>query len=377
MRSFENLARPSVAPSVVDDRGTSYRRGSLTDLRALGMIGMNLGNMSRIGSLSLLVAAAAACSDMAPDEDTYTAVYGLGSAGGSGSATGMGGTDNAGTGGTPEPTGPLPPEWACLDEPQPVVDRMPSRIQYRVPIVDFDTQTSALTAVAGLVVQVCGNASCDPALPPCPAGGATTPIEQCFTQINPLPVPYVYEFDLPWQFTNGILKLTAPGYAEMNYIFGGPMIGPPEGGSLVIGLPIPLLRNSARANAYLDCGVSSVDPTRGTVAVRTLDCRRNLRNLSMTVPEGSRAPMVTVSALDEVENGVAWALSNDNTFSPNTLQTDPRGVAGYLDTDVGVVRLVAEAPIGRQYPAAPPNLRVRPNVITLAELRDGLGRWGQ
>jgi hypothetical protein len=349
----------------------------LIDLRALGMIGMNLGNMSRIGSLSLLVAAAAACSDMAPDDQTYETVYGSLQGGGSGSAPGGGGSENAGTGGTMEPAGPLPAEWACLDQPQPLADRVPSRIQYRVPIVDFDTQTALLQAVAGLVIQVCGNAACDPPLPPCPAGGATSPAEQCFTQTAPLPVPYVVELDLPWQFSNGSLKLTAPGYAEMNYIFGGPMIGPPEGGSLVIGLPIPLLRNSARESAYLDCGVNGVDPTRGTVAVRTLDCKRNIRNLSMTVPEGSRAPLVAVSALEEPANGVAWALSNDNIFSPNTLQTDARGVAGYLDTDVGVVRLVAEAPIGRQYPSAPPNLRVRANVITLAELRDGLGRWGQ
>jgi hypothetical protein len=247
-----------------------------------------------------------------------------------------------------------------------------------VPIVDFDTQTTMLSQVPDLNIAVCSNAACDPPMPTCPTGTTLTPTQQCVTVTNIAGV--LYEIDLPWSFTNGSLKLTAPLYAEMNYIFGGPMIGAPEGGPLVIGLGIPLLRESARVSAYLDCNGTPVNADRGTLAVRTLDCKRNFSaaDPTMMTREASRAANVSVEAFDgEPENGCAWTLSNDNTFSKNSLKTDPRGVAGYLDTDVGLLRLVAESPVGVQYPASPPNLRVRPNVITLAELRDGLGRWGQ
>lgn len=343
---------------------------------------INLGNKCRVGLLPLLLSAAAACSDMAPDGDTYnTRIRGLNPGGsGSGPSGDSGSGGNSGAGGTEnERPEVLPPEWACLDNPTPVAERTPARVQYRVPIVDFDTQTSVPTPVQDLNVLVCSNAACDPPMPTCPTEVTLTPTQQCVTVTNI--VGPVYQIDLPYNFQNGALKLTAPGYAEMNYVFGGPMIGAPEGGPLVFGLPIPLLRESARISAYLDCNGTQVNVMRGTLAVRTLDCKRNRSNLDMmmgTVLEGSRAPNVSVEALDgEPTNGCAWTLSNDNIFSPNNLLTDGRGVAGYLDTDVGVLRLVAESPVGVQYPASPPNLRVRANVITLAELRDGLGRWGQ
>lgn len=345
---------------------------------------INLANNCRVGVLPLLLSMAAACSDMDPETDTYnTVILGQnpgaggggsgpsGDSGSGGSSGGAGGTENM----RPEV---LPPEWACLDTPMMPVARDPARVDYRVAIVDFDSQTTNPAPVAGVNVLVCSNAACDPPMPPCPTEGTLTPTQQCVTVTN-IQGP-VYQINLPWQFQNGSLKLTAPGYAEMNYIFGGPMIGAPEGGPLVIGLAIPLLRESARVNAYLDCNGTQVDASRGTLAVRTLDCKRNFSNLDMTMMtrEGSRAANVSVEPFDgEPMNGCAWTLSNDNIFAPNNLRTDPRGVAGYLDTDIGVLRLIAESPVGVQYPAAPPNLRVRPNVITLAELRDGLGRWGQ
>lgn len=340
---------------------------------------MNLGKMCRVGLLPLLLIATGACSDMDPGTDTYLSVNNLTpSAGAGGDGSGPGGEAGSG-GGSTEPID-YPPEWACLAPGGAMapVSREPARVQYRVAIVDFDSQPINPTPVPNLNVTVCANAACDPAMPACPAGAAATPTQQCVTVTN-LQGP-IYEIDLPYNFQNGSLKLTAPDYAEMNYIFGGPMIGAPEGGSLVLGLAIPLLRESARVEAYRDCNGTVVNPDRGTLAVRTLDCRRSRSNLDPTgmVLEGTRAPNVSVEPFDGApENGCAWTLANDNAFSPNNLLTDPRGVAGYLDTDVGVLRLIAEAPPGVRYPTAPPNLRVRPNVITLAELRDGLGRWGQ
>jgi hypothetical protein len=372
--NFENLSRTG---SVVDQPRARYRHACLNYSVDWGMTLINLGNKCRVGLLPLLVSVAAACSDMAPDGDTYnTTIRGLNPGGSSNEPSGDSGS-GGGSGGTegdrPEV---LPPEWACLDEPMMPVARDPARVQYRVAIVDFDSQPIMVTPVAGVQVSVCSNAACDPPMPTCPEGVELTPTQQCVTVTN-IQGP-VYQMNLPFNFQNGSLKLTAPGYAEMNYIFGGPMIGAPEGGPLVLGLAIPLLRESARVSAYLDCNGTQVNADRGTLAVRTLDCKRNRSNLDMVVLEGSRAPNVSVEPFDgEPTNGCAWTLSNDNSFSPNSLRTDGRGVAGYLDTDVGLLRLVAESPVNVQYPAAPPNLRVRPNVITLAELRDGLGRWGQ
>jgi hypothetical protein len=99
------------------------------------------------------------------------------------------------------------------------------------------------------------------------------------------------------------------------------------------------------------------------------------------VLQGKRAALVRVEANPETPppGSCAWSLSDANAFAPDSLQTDARGVAGFLDAAVGVINVFAEAPIGDgyPYPARPPALRVRAGVITLAELRDGLGVWGQ
>jgi hypothetical protein len=337
-----------------------------------GMTGMNFGE--RIGLLALLLGIAGGCSSMAPEDDTYNTVV-LGIEPGAGGGGGGGGTGE-------EPTGTLPPEWQCLREPLQPVERTPSRVQYRVPIVDFDSQPSNPRAVTGLTVTVCDNAACDPPLPACAAGTMPAPTEQCVSVTNSLPgvPPYVYQLDLPYQFSNGYLKLEAPNYAEMNYILGGPMIGAPEGGSLVIGLAIPVLTLAARANAYRDVGVpDGQDDTGGVLAVRTLDCVRNPGRLSPTIPEGRRAADVSVEAQPEQPPppAVAWSVSDNNTFSRDDLLTDARGVAGFLNTEIAALVVVARAPVDITYPANAPTYRVRPGVVTLAELRDGLNVWGQ
>jgi hypothetical protein len=258
--------------------------------------------------------------------------------------------------------------------------RMPSRITYRTVIVDFDSQGVSPTPVPNVVVEICSNADCVPALPRCAAGVTPTPTQQCFIQSNPNPnVPFLFDFDLPYSFDNGYFKVTAPDYAEMHYILGGPMIGTPEGSTVVYGLGIPLLKEAARVGAYRDCGGKLVDPMRGTLALRTLDCQRDTTPLAPGVLIGRRAPEVRVEAVPEPPpNACAWSLSDANVFSRDSLQTDGRGVAGFLDAPVGSMVVLAQAPVpDGAYPARAPALRVRANVITLAELRDGLGRWGQ
>jgi hypothetical protein len=332
---------------------------------------MNLGE--RIGLLAALICIASGCSDMAPEDETYNIKYNLNPVGGGGGGGGSTGD---------VPPGDLPPEWECLREPLQPVAREPSRVQYRVPILDFDSQPQNPRAIDQLTVTVCDNAACDPPLPLCTPGSMPAPTEQCVTVNNALPgaPAYVYQIDLPYQFSNGYLKLTAPNYAEMNYILGGPMIGAPEGGSLVIGLALPVLTLAARANAYRDVGVADgQDATGGVLAVRALDCLRNPGRLSPTVPEGHRAPQVAVEAQpdDPPPPAVAWSVSDNNTFSRDDLLTDARGVAGFLNTPIAALVVVARSPVEITYPTNAPTYRVRPGVITLAELRDGLNVWGQ
>jgi hypothetical protein len=161
----------------------------------------------------------------------------------------------------------------------------------------------------------------------------------------------------------------------MQYVFGGPMKGPPEGGYVVRGLTIPLLKSSTRDTIYNDLGLpGSADPTRGVLAVRTLDCTRNA-----TGPQGQRAPGVSLRAKPkQPEGSVAWTLSFSNRATPNKLETDARGVAGFVNVLPGTIDVEGVSPVGAHgtsYGAT--SLPVRAGVITLAEVRVGLDLWGQ
>ena len=338
---------------------------------------MNVGE--RIGLLALLfaIAIAGGCSSMAPESDTYNSV--IGTTDGEQTTGGSGGT---GTGAAGEGPGDDVPTidlqaWACLDTGITMPPPMPRRIQYRVNIVDFDSQTTNPIIVPNLSVEVCTTASCDRVLPACEPGTMPTPTQQCST-ITQGQLPFIYIIDLPYQLDNGGLKLTAPGYAQMNYVFGGPMVGTPEGDSTVVGLTIPLLTIEARERAYQQVGVDTVDPTRGTLAIRTLSCLRETPNAAAgTPPQGQRTPDITVAtdsdAVDEAAEG--WSLSNGNQFTPGSLVTDGRGVAGFLNAQPRSIRVRAVLANGEV--AVESTLPVLPDVITLAELRPGLEQWGQ
>jgi hypothetical protein len=337
------------------------------------MIEMNLGK--RIGILGTVLAFTGGCSGLAPDEDTYNTVIFPALAGGSGGSGQTG--NNAGSAGQTGQGGGLldTPPWSCLRPggTMVVTRGAPSRIRYQVPIVDFDS----LTPVAGLVVQACTTSNCDPF----PACDTTTPAptQQCAIVSGPAGALYV--IDLPWNFTGG-LKLTKPGeYAEMDYFFGGPMVGLPEiandnGGDLVQGLPIPVLKLTARQRAYDEVGGGVVDIAKGTLAVRVLNCVRNNVSAALPIPQGTRAAGVSINAVPMQPAGsVPWTLSTSNFFTPNLTVTDNRGVAGYLQAPPITMSLQAE--LDDVTLITPKSFRVRENVITLAELRAGLDQWGQ
>lgn len=333
---------------------------------------MNFGE--RLGLLALLASIASGCSSMAPEDDTYNSVVrqplepSEGGSGGSGGGTGSGGaplTDS--------------PAWTCLDDVlMPLAaTRTPARIQYRAPIVDFDTSQ----AIPELSVQACITSDCAP-LPAC-TSAAPAPTEQCAQVTAPAAgAPPVYTIDVPYGFDGGLKLTREPDYAELDYFFGGPLIGVPEETpeevrTIVFGLAIPVLKKAARQRAYDEVGAGPVDETRGTLAVRTLNCARPPTAIP-GIPQGQRASGVSLEALGAdpgADGAISWTISDRNQFTANRLVTDPRGVAGFLNARPVVLDVQAELPDGTTFGLA--SLRVRPNVITLAELRPGLGIWGQ
>lgn len=351
------------------------------------MIGMNLRNMGRAAGLLPLVLGVVACSDMDPGDDTFAIVYPELAQAGRGGDDPVGNAGSSGSGGNGGTQG-APPDgmslldtdaWKCLKvDPRSMLTPRtgaPARVTYRVLIVDFDSQTP----IPGLIVQGCTTSNCD-AYPPC-STATPGPTEPC--AIVAPPVGATYEINFPYQFQGG-LKLTKPGeYAEMDYFFGGPLVGLPEaglddGGDVVVGLAIPVLKESTRLRAYNEVGAASVDPDRGTLAVRTLNClRQPVMPPAMPVPpQGQRAAGVALEALGMAPEGaLSWTLSNGNVFTKNRLVTDARGVAGFLQAPPEIVDVKAVLADGTEFGTT--SLRVRADVITLAELRPGLEVWGQ
>jgi hypothetical protein len=339
---------------------------------------MNLRNVGRIGLLPLLLGAVA-CSDMDPANDTFATVYpDLVGSGGSG---GNGPSGDSGSGGSGGAAAPMvdPAAWDCLSNPMNVTPAPMGRIKYQVVIVDFDTQPRVPMPVQGLVVEVCANTTCDRVLRACDetVGEPTTPVQQCVI-VGPGPVQYT--IDLPYGLDYSGLKLTAPGYVQMNYLFGGPMIGTPEGSPTVVGLPIPLLTNETRARVYQQVQVGEVDLANGTLAVRTLSCAREpampMPSAMPAPPQGQRAAQIQIETERELPPpAVHWTLSPGNTFDDDTPYTDARGVAGILNVPPQTIRINAVLPNGQTYGQTV--LPVVANAVTLAELRPGLERWGQ
>jgi hypothetical protein len=248
-------------------------------------------------------------------------------------------------------------QWQCIDEPTVPAAVAPARVKYSIAVVDFNSQPTAPTPVAGLGIKVCTNQRCDPEFPIC----ADDMQQQC-VRISGGPVAYV--FDFPYGLSNGWLQLSAEGYSNMDYVFGGPMIGRPNGSMELTGNAIPMVPRTTLEDIYRSVGIEAIDETRGTLATRILDCL------------GTRAPGMLLDAVVEDPASVAFSLSNGNIATPNTLETDPRGVAGIVNLQPQAVDVFALTPDGRQY-GGPTTLNVRPNTITLAELRDGLDVWGQ
>lgn len=329
---------------------------------------MNLRNVCRIGLLPFVLGAVA-CSDMDPGADTFRTVYpNLASPGGSGGddQSGGGSSGSGGTGGSQaEPPAMLPAQWACLQGDPPTVSPAmppPQNVNYLVPIVDFD---NAPQTVADVSVKLCTSAACDP-----------------FVQIpivQPDPARPVFLLVLPYGLMNPYLKFEAPGYATMDYYFGGPLVGVPNPDPdndpstptpPFLGNVVPLLKQETLDNLLRDVQAPVPQPAgRGVLAVRTLNCT------------GARAPDVIVEPVSDMpDDTVRWTLSDSNAAVRGVFPTDIRGVAGFANVPEGTFRVRGIAPTGEEgegLPYGDHTLRVRPGVITLGEVRQGIGAFGQ
>lgn len=254
------------------------------------------------------------------------------------------------------------PEWLCLRAPPQVAPptTTPERVTYVLSIVDFDSREGGAPAtVPGLEVTVCGSARCEPPVPTC--AGVLTPDCVGVRQM-PADPPFPHTISFPYGFEDAVLRLQAPGYVGVDYVLGGPMVGRPDGAPVVTGLAISMPLRTTAEKISLDMG-SSPSPEQHTLMLRALDCH------------GQRAAGVTVQALNDGQ-GIPFILSDDAPVRRETLVTGARGVAGLIGLPSPTIDVIGVSPSGVEF-GGPTRLSLRPGVITVAELRHGLGVWGQ
>jgi hypothetical protein len=303
----------------------------------------------------------------------------------------------AGTGGTNPVSTPMElrpedmqPEWRCLvaprDPPPRPENPTTARVTYLVPVVDFDSPSpNQPVAVPNVQLTVCTSDSCNPpaacfpscAIPPAPS--STVVIQQA----SPMQ-PFLYAINVPWGTEAVTLRASAPGYVASEYYVGGPMLGPPEGGNTVFGLPFFLLTEAARAALHTQVGLGEVNEANGILAARTLNCDRAMSPTPNGLPlQGVRAAGVRIEMvnLEPPESAVPWVLSFGRRASKDLFVTDDRGAAGFanLPPTGYLVEGIAPAPEGSAagFKYGRTLATVRANTITIVEVREGQEAWGQ
>jgi hypothetical protein len=241
----------------------------------------------------------------------------------------------------------------CFDFVE-VVEREPGRVQYSVPVVDFDTQLTAPVAVPGAVLTVCINAPCIPEFPRCEGDVGASWRE------FPGPNPAIRVLDFPFGLTNVTIRLSAEGYIPTDYPLMGPVIGHPNGALDTRGVGIVLVKNETYVALHAQVGTIP-DPARGTLALRVLGC------------DLTRAPAVDVEPWQgNLAGSTGFSLSTGNLASGGALRTDARGVVGLFNLPAQTVD--AWVP---EWGFAPATYNVRPGTLTLAEYRWGIDEFGQ
>lgn len=241
----------------------------------------------------------------------------------------------------------------CLDFVT-VVPREPGRVQYTVPVVDFDTQLTAPIPVSGATLRVCLNATCEVELPLCNGD-----VGSCYRE-SPGPNPAIRVLDFPFGLTNVTLRWSAPGYVPTDYVMGGPLIGSASGDLALRGVGIVLVSEATYASMHAQVGAVP-DPARGTLALRVLGC--DLNRLA-------GAPLETFNA--NINGSTGFSLSTGNLLTDARIETDARGVVGFLNLLPQTLDVFIPA-----WDQQPTTFNVRPGTLTLGEMRWGLDQFGQ
>lgn len=247
----------------------------------------------------------------------------------------------------------LPGDDTCLTYVE-VVPREPGRVQYTVPVVDFDTQLTAPVPVAGATLTVCTNATCLPEYPRCDGD-----VGNCWREF-PGPSPAVRVLDFPFGLSNVTIRVAAEGYVPTDYPLNGPLIGSPDGSLQVRGIGIVLVKRETYAALQGQAG-SAPDPLRGTLALRVLDCALGrTAGTTMEVYNG------------DTSGATPFSLSTGNLATGGRLDTDRRGVVGLFNLLPQTIDAWSPA-----WGIAPVTYNVRPDTLTLAEYRWGIDEFGQ
>lgn len=228
------------------------------------------------------------------------------------------------------------PAWDCLSATPEMAPREPGRVTYTVPVVDADGAPLVPSLEPGFGVDVCRDAGCSSALPRC--DDVAVPGGTCYelaagTEPNELVFGFSYGLDTT-------IRVMMPGYVPLYYPLGGPVVGTPSGSMEIAGSPLELM--STEANLYLSDPPS---PTRSSLRVRMLDCAgAPAEGLELTIVDGNSANAVAI------EDGFTNLFAD--RFTVSAVGSDG---GEYMRTDV----------------------TVHVGAVTTAELRPGLGVWGQ
>jgi hypothetical protein len=307
--------------------------------------------MRRIASTAFTFGAIAAmlgCTNLENGSDTYRSklVPGAGGSSGSGGTTSQGGS----AGNVPDP------RWVCLDSP-PAATPMPKAptVAYIAPIVDYANPPNALTtmtaAIAGLNVLVCSTTDYQCLHPISSAGLDGGPM---LVVADPMR-PFIYKIDLPFN-ADVFLRVNGPDYLQLEYYFGGPIIGNQKGDPQIVGDAIPPLTISA-VNDFLSRGgkPSPHDIKKGILAARTVDCN------------AQRAEGITVRRTGSDPGSFAYTLQANVPLFEDNYPTDGRGVAGWANLEPGTFNVEGVLSDGRSYGNV--LVQIRANQITLIDIR--------
>jgi hypothetical protein len=141
---------------------------------------------------------------------------------------------------------------------------------------------------------------------------------------------------------------------------GGPLIGTPEGSLAVRGIGIVLVKNETYVAMHAQVGLNP-DMSKGTLATRVLDC--GLSRMADAEMEAWNA---------NTQGAVGFSLSSNNLLTDSRMETDQRGVVGFLNLPPQTLDVWIP-----EWSERATTFNVRPGVLTLGELRWGLEEFGQ